>query len=72
MVTSRKEELLIIASRPVSRVRELPVLSAYSVLKFFTGFAMAALIAWKLTVAMVMNRAPIAARMKTHSDISVR
>ena len=38
----------------------------HSVLKLFTGFARAALIAWKLTVNSVINNAPKIAEAKTH------
>ena len=37
----------------------------YSVLKLFTGFAIAALIAWKLTVSNAINNARSPATRKT-------
>lgn len=44
----------------------------YSVRKLFTGLAIAALIAWKLTVIMVMINAPSAAITNTHHDSEAR
>ena len=44
-------------------------LSHYSLLKLFTGFAIAALIAWKLTVNMVSSNTPIPAAAKIHQDM---
>jgi hypothetical protein len=49
-----------------------PVIIGYSVLKFFTGFASAALIAWKLTVINAMNMARSAAAINTHTLILMR
>ncbi len=43
----------------------------YSVLKLFTGLAIAAFIAWKLTVSNVIKRAPNAETTKTHIEMSV-
>jgi hypothetical protein len=43
----------------------------YSVLRLFTGFAIAAFIAWKLTVITVISNAPHAAAAKIHHDNSV-
>jgi hypothetical protein len=44
---------------------------AYSVLKLFTGFAIAAFIAWKLTVINVIINAPNPEKIKTQNDICV-
>ena len=44
----------------------------YSAFKLLTGFAIAAFIAWKLTVNKVMNKAPPIATAKIHQLISVR
>ncbi len=41
----------------------------YSVLKLFTGFAMAAFIAWKLTVNSAMRIAINAANAKIHQSM---
>jgi len=41
----------------------------YSVLKLFTGFAIAALMARKLTVTIVNSNAPMPAAAKIHHDI---
>ena len=41
----------------------------YSVLKLFTGFAIAAFIAWKLTVINAINKARIPAIANTHQLI---
>ena len=41
----------------------------YSVLKLFTGFAIAAFIAWKLTTNIVINNEPIPAAAKIHHEI---
>ncbi len=46
--------------------------SGYSLRKAATGFAIAAFMAWKLTVARVSNKAPIAAIINIHQEISVR
>jgi hypothetical protein len=43
----------------------------YSVLKLFTGFAIAAFIAWKLIVSKVISEAPIQAIANTHQLIGV-
>ena len=43
----------------------------HSVLKLFTGFAIAAFIAWKLTVINVMANAPNPEAMNTQNDIVV-
>ena len=40
----------------------------HSVLKLFTGFVIAALIAWKLTVNKVIINAPTPDAAKTHHD----
>ena len=45
---------------------------SHSVLKLFTGFATAALIAWKLTVSKVISKAPAPADAKIHHDNAVR
>ena len=45
---------------------------SHSVLKLFTGFAVEAFIAWKLTVNSVIITDPTAAIAKTHHEISVR
>jgi len=42
----------------------------HSVLKLFTGFAMAAFIAWKLTVSRVITNAPTADKTKIPHDIA--
>ena len=44
----------------------------HSVRNDLTGFAMAALIAWKLTVIKVISRAPTPAAAKIHNEIPVR
>ena len=44
----------------------------YSVLKLLTGLAIAALIAWKLTVNKVISNAPPIATAKIHQLISAR
>ena len=44
----------------------------YSTFKFFTGFARAALIAWKLTVINAMRIAPKPANINIHKLISMR
>ena len=44
---------------------------SHSLLKLFTGFATAALIAWKLTVASVINKAPDPAMINIHQDMVV-
>src|ERR1700694_2098683 len=44
----------------------------HSVLKLFTGFAIAAFIAWKLTVSKAINKAPIPATPKTHQLMVIR
>ena len=44
----------------------------YSVLKLFTGFAIAAFIAWKLTVINAINTATNPANTNTHQLILVR
>ena len=44
---------------------------SYSVLKLFTGFANAALIAWKLTVINVIISAPVPETIKTQNDTDV-
>jgi hypothetical protein len=44
----------------------------YSVLKFFTGLAIAAFIAWKLTVISAINNATDPAATNTHHDKSMR
>ncbi len=44
----------------------------YSVLKLFTGFASAALTAWKLMVAKAISNASIAANKNTHHAIFMR
>jgi hypothetical protein len=46
--------------------------ACYSVLKLFTGFAIAAFIAWKLTVAKAIDIAAIPATMNIHQLISMR
>ena len=46
--------------------------SDYSVLKLFTGFAIAAFIAWKLTVIMASKTVANAASAKTFHVIVVR
>ena len=46
--------------------------ACYSVLKLFTGLAIAAFIAWKLTVIKVITIAPSAAAPKIHQDITER
>ena len=46
-------------------------LSAYSVRRLFTGLAIAALIAWKLTVISVMASAPTPETIKTQNEILV-
>ena len=43
-----------------------PLTIHYSVLKLFTGFDIAALMAWKLTVKMVMSNDPEIATAKIH------
>ncbi len=43
----------------------------HSVLKLFTGLAIAALIAWKLTVSNVIIKAPKPAAMNIQNDIAV-
>src|SRR5215203_1336731 len=47
-------------------------IDCYSVLKFFTGFANAALIAWRLTVTIAIEMATKAANTKTHHFIWMR
>jgi hypothetical protein len=44
------------AGNPIACISANGKFSCYSVLKLFTGFAIAALIAWKLTVINVMAR----------------
>ena len=44
----------------------------HSVLNDFTGLAIAALIAWKLTVNKAINNAAIPATTNTHQPISTR
>ena len=44
----------------------------YSLRNDFTGFAIAALIAWTLTVSIAMNNATVPATAKTHQRILVR
>ena len=44
----------------------------YSIRKLFTGFILAARIDWKLTVAIVIANAPIAAATKNHALTSMR
>jgi hypothetical protein len=44
----------------------------YSVLRLFAGLAIAALIAWKLTVISVINKAPNAATPKIHNESCIR
>jgi hypothetical protein len=46
--------------------------SCHSDRKLLTGFLIAALMAWKLTVIMVMIKAPAPVAMNTHQGISVR
>ena len=48
-----------------------PVTSPYSVLKLFTGFETAALIAWKLTVAKAINIDASPPVIKIHPLISI-
>ena len=43
----------------------------YSVLKLFTGLAIAALMAWKLIVIKVISNAPAQETINTHQAISV-
>ena len=43
----------------------------HSVLKLFTGFAIAALIDWKLTVINAINKATVPANAKTHQAIFI-
>ncbi len=45
---------------------------SYSVLKLFTGFATAAFIAWKLTVANAIKIASTPAAINIHQEISTR
>jgi len=47
------------------------LIALYSVLKLFTGFAMAAFMAWKLTVINAINNAANAAIPNTHQFKSV-
>ena len=54
---------------PYSRISGI---ITHSVRNDFTGFASAAFIAWKLTVASVINRAILPVIIKTHNDIDVR
>ena len=44
----------------------------HSVRKLFTGFAIASLIAWKLTVSNVISNAPMPEIRKTHNEMFVR
>lgn len=46
--------------------------SVYSVLKLFTGLAIATLMAWKLTVAIVINKAINAPITKTPAPMLMR
>ena len=48
-----------------------PLTNHYSVLKLFTGFAIAAFIAWKLTVINVIANAPIPERINIQTEIVV-
>lgn len=53
--------------------RGVPTLAgAYSLLKLLTGLAVAALIAWKLTVSKAITNAPVAGRANIHHAIVVR
>ena len=45
--------------------------AAHSVRSDFTGFAIAAFIAWKLTVINAINKAVIPAKANTHHSITV-
>ena len=47
-------------------------MECYSVRNDFTGLAIAAFIAWKLTVNKVITKAPEPAAAKIHHDIPVR
>ena len=53
-------------------VQTMMSLSNHSVLKLFTGFAIAAFIAWKLTVNKVITNAPAHAAAKIHHDNATR
>ena len=52
----------------ISTVHSL-FITHYSLLKLFTGFAIAAFIAWKLIVIIVMNNATTALIIKTPAPI---
>ena len=56
----------------LERASKIQALASYSVLSPFIGLAMAALMAWKLTVSSVRKMAPQMAQMKYQTEISTR
>src|SRR5579871_5187025 len=56
----------------LKKVTEDRQIDYYSVLKLFTGFAVAAFIAWMPTVIKATNAAKIPANINTHHCISMR
>jgi len=63
--------MALISFNNVHAINIISCLTYYSVLKLFTGFANAALIAWKLTVISAISNAIDPATANTHHPILI-